>query len=424
MSSEPVVWVIGEKNTNADKSIDWDSKFSNLVDPDIVIVNLSSLTTDVLERIDKSKFEQARLDLHDKFLGGGKIIFITASFIDYSNPTVYSNYDLAPVHFQTTDVLEANKINFDEKNNEFGPYLKEIGNFNFYLDSIRATYQLAWRMKKSREEDIPFMNSSQYNVKDKSGHTIGCSLSIKGQDGIAIFLPPSSKLSGQDSINKILECLGKSTVDEVIPDWALKISLPDVNNIESNIKQLKSQMNITQQKIEQLQSEKKKIQNHLRLLYCKSTPLENAVIEAFKLLGFDEIRKIREPNKEDWVFEFKHEKQFKYGIIEVKGSDTRTKQGDIVQSSKWVDERFAIDKSVSKGIFIPNQHRTKEYSKSKKDKMHFEPNELQYTQMKSICIIPSFVLFEAVKDILDGKKKSRKDIEKLIASSNNVITKF
>ena len=178
------------------------------------------------------------------------------------------------------------------------------------------------------------------------------------------------------------------------------------------------------EKIEQLQSEKKKIQNHLRLLYCKSTPLENAVMEAFKLLGFDEIRKIREPNKEDWVFEFKHEKQFKYGIIEVKGSDTRTKQEDIVQSSKWVDERFAIDKSVSKGIFIPNQHRTKEYSKSKKDKMHFEPNELQYSQMKSICIIPSFVLFEAVKDILDGKKKSRKDIEKLIASRYVVITKF
>ena len=106
MSSEPVVWVIGEKNTNADKSIDWDSKFSNLVDPDIVIVNLSSLTKDVLERIDKSKFEQARLDLHDKFLGGGKIIFITASFIDYSNPTVYSNYDFAPFHFQESSRSE------------------------------------------------------------------------------------------------------------------------------------------------------------------------------------------------------------------------------------------------------------------------------------------------------------------------------
>ena len=117
MTAKQVIWVLGENNTNADKSIDWDSQFPNFADPDIIIVNLQSLTDEVLQRIDKEKYNHAREDLHDKFLGRGKIIFITASFIECSDPVVYTNYDLAPVHFQTVNVREGNKIEFDEQNN-------------------------------------------------------------------------------------------------------------------------------------------------------------------------------------------------------------------------------------------------------------------------------------------------------------------
>lgn len=276
----------------------------------------------------------------------------------------------------------------------------------------------------TEEKNIVFENIIKYNIKDKSDHSLGCSINIKDQNGLAIFLPPSSKLTGRESIDKLLESLGKSSTEEKIPDWADKISLPKIEEIESNIQKFVSQRNNLQGTIEQLELDKKEILNHRRLLFSKDPPLEDAVKDAFILLGFNEIRRIRESDKEDWIFEFKHEKQFKYGVIEVKGADNRTKQEHIVQASKWVDERFAIDKKVSKGIFIPNQHRKKEYPKSKKDRTHFEPNELDYAKMKSICIIPSFVLFETIKDVLDGKKKYRKDIEKLIATSNSVLIKL
>ena len=44
--------------------------------------------------------------------------------------------------------------------------------------------------------------------------------------------------------------------------------------------------------------------------------------------------------------------------------------------------------------------------------------------MKSICIIPSCVLFEAVNKALEGKSKSRAEIEKLIVETNGILTEI
>lgn len=422
MTTEQVIWVLGEKNTCADKSIDWDSQFPNFADPDIVIVNLFSLTEQILQIIDKSKYQQAMNDLQDKFLNGGKLIFITAPFIEYSDPTIYSNYDLAPVQFHTINVSEANRIEFND-NNEFTSYLNEIGYFDFYLNGISGSHHLAYKLRTDQEK-IPFQHIDKYDVKDKSGHRIGCSINIQNNNGIAIFLPPSSKLSTQESIAKILGSLGKTSDIEFIPDWTTKISLPTINEKILKIQELELQKNSLEQKIKHLESEKKEILNHMRLLYSKDIPLEDAVKQVLILLGFDDVKRVRNNDREDWVFEFKHEKQFKYGIIEVKGADARTKQQHIVQSSKWVDEHFDLDKEISKGIFIPNQYRIKEYPNSQNERSKFEPNELDYATMKSICIIPSFVLFETVKDILNGKKKSQKDFEKLISKTSGLLLKM
>lgn len=55
------------------------------------------------------------------------------------------------------------------------------------------------------------------------------------------------------------------------------------------------------------------------------------VRDAFILIGFPEIGKIRSPELEDWVFEFKTISDYDYGVIEVKGSDKRTALSDLVQ---------------------------------------------------------------------------------------------
>lgn len=423
MHHEPIIWVLGDEVPNADRSISWDSSFPNFADPDILIINLQTLTEQVLTRIDKTKYNLAKNTIHDKFLNEGIIIFITAPYFMISDRVLYTNYDLAPVHFKTQKVQEGYKIDYDETDNEFAPYVEEIGKFDFYLDGISTAYQLAYRIG-TKEENLEFTKDLKYDIKDNAGHTLGSSVSLKSNKGIAIFLPPATKITLSEAINKILEIYGKTTGKETIPNWVASISLPSIKEKSIKAEELQSQKKKIEDQIKQLEQEKQVILNHKRLLYSKDTPLEDAVYNALKLLGFDEIKKVRNKNDEDWVFEFKTLDDYKYGIIEVKGADARTSQQNLTQCSKWVDEHFGIDKKISKGIFIPNQHRLVEYPKSKKERLHFETNELGYAKMKSICIIPSCVLFEAVNNALQGKVRSRKELEKLIAETNGLLTEL
>ena len=74
----------------------------------------------------------------------------------------------------------------------------------------------------------------------------------------------------------------------------------------------------------------------MRLLYSKDIPLKDTVRQTLMLLGFDDVKRVRNNDRDDWVLEFKHEKPFKYEITEIKGDDARTKQQHIVQSINQV----------------------------------------------------------------------------------------
>ncbi len=69
MDSAERIWVLGAKCYNADRSIQWDSEFPNFADPDILIINLTSLTKEVLERI-RDKYIVSRDSIVKKFSSG------------------------------------------------------------------------------------------------------------------------------------------------------------------------------------------------------------------------------------------------------------------------------------------------------------------------------------------------------------------
>lgn len=430
--SESKVWIVGAQHSNADRSISWDEPFPNFTEPDVLIINLVTLDKETLQRLNKEKLDQAASFIKDKFLNRGIIIFITAPNFDITdNQYIYSNYVLSPIKAYTKNVPQGTRIKYHEKY-DFIEYLKHVKAFDFYIEGFDPNYiNYIFEHSGNNVKALELVNQE---LKDNGGHSLGSTFSLfqitrtgteyRKDSGQVIFLPPPTE-SMEDTLSTLLIILGKTTIEkETPPDWISKINLPLVSEKLDEIQKLETQKMAIQDKINNLEKEKSEILNFCKLLYSKNTELEDIVFEAFKLLGFKEITRIRELDREDWIFNFKYEKQFKYGIIEVKGADTRTKQQHIVQTSKWVDERYEIDKKISKGIFIPNQFRLIEYPKSKKQREQFEPNELQYANMKSICIIPSFVLFEAIKNALEGNSKSREEIEKIIATNSGVVSKI
>jgi hypothetical protein len=74
-----LIWVLGAKNDNADRSIRWNEEFPNFADPDILIVNLNSLDRNLRDSMKNDKLFRARDAIYGRFKVGGTLIFITAS---------------------------------------------------------------------------------------------------------------------------------------------------------------------------------------------------------------------------------------------------------------------------------------------------------------------------------------------------------
>src|SRR2546422_142917 len=137
--------------------------------------------------------------------------------------------------------------------------------------------------------------------------------------------------------------------------------------------------------------------------------------------SIEAIDRVREKNKEDWVFKFQTLSRYQYGIIEVKGAEERITQAHLTQCNKWSDDYFEMNKRPSKSILITNQYRLEEYRSSVDKRKLFDINELEYARMKDIVILPSYVLFEAVSLSLKDSKKTRAYLEEKLAYAAGLL---
>ena len=422
----PDVWIVGNRHSNANKSFDWHDPFLNLSDPDVLVVDLTTLTDKVLENLDKEKLVNAQRSICDKFIKNGTVIIITMPYLKISQGGyIYSNYTVLPAELSTRNVSPGTKIKPDD-GHSFKTYIDGITSFSFQIEGCSP------RIPPLRPDYQPALTTVLgQGIVDNAGHALGLTLTMEQLDGMGgrlqvpnagrlVFLPPPTEPM-DDALGKILAVYGKVYVpNELVPGWAERLQLKPAVALESQILKLKKDATKTQKKIDELTRHKDQILRHRRLLYSKGMALEDATADAFKALGFDDIRKIRGPDHEDWIIDIKSN-DYLYGVIEVKGADARTKQGDIVQCSKWVDERFSLDGRTSKGIFISNQYRKNDYLGSVKLRVKFEPNELHHAKIRDICIIPCYVLFEAVKKTLEGNKPSRKAVVEKIVNTRGVL---
>ena len=112
----------------------------------------------------------------------------------------------------------------------------------------------------------------------------------------------------------------------------------------------------------------------------------------------------------------------KFGVIEVKGKEAKTNMADIGKCHKWVEDYLHMEPSVNtKGIFVSNQFRWESFPEFKNQKKRFEPNELEYAGKREICIIPTYVLFEATNKVLKGQSPNRDMAEQKIFSRNGIL---
>ena len=432
------VWLLGNTHPSADRSVGWLDPLSNLGDPDALIVDMTTLTEDAIREMGGKKLDRIRKYIEEKFLGGGgTIVVITAAKFSVSlhDPAsgrpiataglrARSNYSILPVRLDTVPVADGCRILCNDLHNH-KKYVDTVGHFEFYIaECNRAIYSSLYGLK------FFLSRVDSQDIMDNSGHDLGFELVVTavegdeilkwiGRTGCLVFLPPYTEPAA-DAIGTLLAFYGRGAPrGETPPPWADKVSPARANQLQAEIARLGEQRDQVQGRMDALARERDGVLGHRRLLYSRGGGLEAAVADAFRLLGLG-AEQAGGADEEDCVVAM-DAGGYAHGVVEVKGADGRTRQQDIVQCGKWVDVWYAREGKLPKGVFVPNQHRMKEYPKSEQERLRFEPNELEYAEAKDICIIPSCALFEAAKRALDGAALDGAEIAARIAGTRGVL---
>jgi hypothetical protein len=106
------VWVLGSKNPNADKSVEWNDKFPNFTDPDVVIVNLQSLNKNAIQIINKDEYKLARDLMWDRFVQGNTLIFITAAHTEIPSGYIFDDPQYIEVIEQENGSQRHSRVDF------------------------------------------------------------------------------------------------------------------------------------------------------------------------------------------------------------------------------------------------------------------------------------------------------------------------
>ena len=442
------VWLLGRAHPSADRSIGWnDDPFPNLSDPDALVVDLATLTAPVLERIGKAKLDQARELIRDKTLNGGTVIVITHPLfwadppltpnksrlstpdLSAGNSRTYSNYDIFPTRLATKNVPDGEAIEVDDEH-DFKKYMDNVHRFSFYIMDY-SPRAVSGRLGSSINIELTPVKGQ--GVRDNSGHALGLTLTAVVVDhydstsnpyenaGRLVFLPPPTEPTGV-AIERILSACGKAAPHaEAPPAWAERLLPGPAGRHQARIAELEERKAKIQGEIDGLARQNGRILAHRRLLYSDGPELEDAVVEAFKALGFDDIERMGKADEEDAAFAMDGTR-YSRAVVEAKGAAKGAQLQHILQCTMWAARRAAADGRPMKGILVSNQHRLKPYPKSSKIRMKIEPNQVEQAKMDDVCIIPSCALFEAVGKVLGGgAAPDRAGIAGRIAATKGVL---
>lgn len=422
--------MFGAKVANADKSVAWNEKYPNFSDADIIIVNLSSLTEETLNAIDQDEYATASQVIVDRFIHGGTVVYIYPRDEFSTENGELTIFDSCPILFEIVPVQEGYAIVID-KNNPFAKYLSNFKKFNSYINGpiipeyienrLHSIY--GWDKYRLKQIDCNF-------ARDKANHVLAGAYTFQSEYnkanfvcGKLVFLPPPTEITIDQGIRIIVDILQETdSVGDSLPNWITGVPLSGLAEIDADLDSLLQKRKKMEEEIAKVTATRNEQLKVYRLLASNGPPLEEQVHYAFRLLGFTDIRREREDDKEDGIITFQTKSlNYEIAVIEVKGVENGMELKHLRQCSHWAEDYLETGRKA-KPVIVINQFRKSPYPQSRPERQHVEDNQLDYAEKRDICIIPSFVLFEAVNNTIMGKKKDRGIIEYAISKTRGVLS--
>jgi len=329
-----------------------------------------------------------------KLLQAGKIIIsFLPSCIKLYNPDPYnfevlSNYSWAPYTPQGLDHVFINGngklVILKNNQNPFSSYFLAFKN--------ELQYFVHWNYRNDADPEILFLNNA--------GFAVGWRL--KAGLGVVYFLPPPPQSCNKEKVYGVLIQVAKKNFNELIvtpePIWAKTVEIPGVNIIEQQLTDLQQKIDDLNDNQSKFLSEKQELLNYKFLLYENGKNLENAVIGAFRLMGFVAEPYVKDDMEHDVILTSAEGR----AIAEIEGKDKEAIHIEKMdQLNREVDEDFKEHKDFAQGILIGNPYRLLPVDQRKDP---FTEKVKIFVKKKNFKLLTTVELFNAVIYILKNPR--------------------
>ena len=398
------ILVIGSKEHSREvQCYNWTEidKVPNIADQDAVIIDMTSLTESILEKIISSVSEAYFKENYfvKLFVSGGQVFVITVPTAETMiEDETYDNYWWSPctVEFEREkgDIIE-------NVNNEFQRYFNNVKYWKFTMNFDKSN-ELVENLIGEHSAKIHKLAQTRYYA------AIGIQLLLPDEARFC-FLPPPTEISTKTAIDIILEDFFGIKISEMLePDWVREIKVPDENKIKGRIKKSLDRIRIEKKEIEKSKQEMQSITKFRKLLYTEDEELEQIVWTTFRELGAKVIEP-KEKNKEDgWI-----ETKFGKAVLEIKKAAKSASRVHTRQLDNWVGNCIANGEKC-KGVLIINHFGDKPL----KERKEAFPSDVRDHAKKArpaspFCLLTTVELFKAFCAFKEGKVSSDEIFKKI-----------
>ena len=404
------IWCLGSKIDGL-KSFSWVDGRISFADCDVLIITVETLDQNTLDNLDKDEMDKLSIEISTRFSQGDLLIICIAAETIYNQPrdanSRWDNYFWCPGNVQVERIGRgATRLQDQSTTNaiaRFQEYFAEIDQYEMGITQIGSS-------DNDQHTDA---------VRTKSGNIVGCVYRPRYDDSdprkLFVILHPLKTL--EESVAKVLKVLNPSNGTSA-PNWIRSIKIPGTDGIVEKISALEKEIKAKHDEIQSLQSTLDDKHQYRKLAYATGFELEDVAKRALELLKFRDV-KLGEPGKEDLVFTPQTPSAYSICSVEVKGIEGEIKLDNLRQLNQWVDDHLDLD-IKSKGIMIVNAFRLTDIAKSRQNMIGSK--NLDFAKRRSLCILPTLVLLDLCKRVLEGNPIPVEKIERTLLETEGVVT--
>ena len=431
--------VIGSTKHQYVDCFDWNfNELPNLVDYDVIIVNVRSITEDFLINISSDRIKEFRNYLIRFLISNGTLIVLTDFLKSGKNkeryPISYNNYAWCPISLEI-EMESGDTIKIIH--NRFPKYFSKFKtwDYHFYISSSSLSDELTDYFGETSitRYCFPTINyienryggalsfHNTFEIYNERQRHKSYNISYYYPDepdlkfGHIIWLPHLKSIDSRNSVNLLLEDKLEKPQYSTEPDWAQKIKAKPFREIQTQLTREKGKIDKISGNVAILEKKLSDLNEYKKLLYSDGEELENIFKKCLEAIGA-KIEPAKYSNEEYCLVYKRNEYP-----IEAKGNSKSISLTDLRQ---LIDYTLVYEDKTgkkTKGILLGNAWKNIPLNQRNiHGKPIFPQNVIDRANSTNIALLSSVDFFEQFCKFLENKSLGRK-ILKHIVNSTGVI---